>query len=99
MLVPAAAHYECTAAADAPVGVREVRVATPRGVSSIGQLVIGDEPEVAEKEPNNTVEQAQDIKVPTTLNGRIQQGEDVDTFKIKAQAGEMAVYCGKGGTA
>lgn len=87
-----------TAAPDAPVGVREVRVVTPRGVSSIGQLVIGDEPEVAEKEPNNTPEQAQEIKVPTTVNGRIQQGEDIDTFKIKAQAGEevtFAVACAR----
>jgi len=87
-----------TAAADAPVGVREVRVVTPRGVSSIGQLVIGDEPETLEKEPDNTIEQAQEIKVPTTINGRIQQGEDVDTYKLKAQAGEeitFAVACAR----
>lgn len=87
-----------TAAADAAVGVRELRVATPRGVSSIGQLVIGDEPEMLEKEPNNTQEQAQEIKIPTTVNGRIQQGEDVDTYKVKVQAGEeitFAVACAR----
>src|SRR5258708_17298448 len=42
-----------TAAPDAPLGVREVRVITPRGVSSAGQILIGDEPEIMETEPNN----------------------------------------------
>lgn len=87
-----------TAEKDAPLGVREVRVVTPRGVSSIGMLVIGDEPETVEKEPNNTLEQAQEISLPMTANGRIQQGEDVDTYKFKVQAGEeltFSVLCGR----
>ncbi len=80
------------AAPDAALGVREVRVATPRGVSSVGQLVIGDAPELMEKEPNNTPEQAQEITSECTVNGRIQQGEDIDTFKLKAQAGEEVTF-------
>jgi hypothetical protein len=87
-----------TAAADAPLGVREVRVVTPRGVSSAGQIVIGDEPEILEKEPNNDAAQAQEITAPVTINGRIQQAEDVDTFKFKVQAGEeltFAVICAR----
>src|SRR4051794_16945000 len=46
-----------TAAADAPVGPQEFRIATPRGLSSDGQLVAAAEPQVLEKEPNNTREQ------------------------------------------
>ena len=87
-----------TAAADAPLGVRELRVATPRGVSSVGCLVIGDEPEIAEKEPNNDLAQAQEITAPVTINGRIQQAEDVDTYKLKVQAGEdltFSVLCAR----
>src|SRR5215831_7855597 len=34
-----------TAAPDAELGVRELRVVTPRGASSVGQIVIGDEAE------------------------------------------------------
>ncbi len=34
-----------TAAADAPLGPQEFRVLTPRGASTLGQLVVGDEPE------------------------------------------------------
>lgn len=81
-----------TAAADAPVGVRELRVATPRGVSTVGQFVVGDEPEVVEKEPNNDLAQAQQVTLPVTVNGRIQQGEDVDVYKFKVTAGEVVTF-------
>jgi len=87
-----------TAAPDAPLGVRELRVVTPRGVSSVGLLVVGDEPETLEKEPNNDLAQAQEIALPVVVNGRIQQGEDVDSFKFTAQAGEeitFAVLCAR----
>jgi hypothetical protein len=80
------------AAPDAPLGVREVRVVTPRGVSSVGHLVIGDEPEVVEREPNNAREQAQEITLPMTVDGRIQQGEDLDIYKFRAQAGEQITF-------
>src|SRR5262249_51637172 len=53
-----------TAAADAAVGVRELRVATPRGVSSTGLIVVGDEPEAQEAEPNDSAEQAQALTLP-----------------------------------
>jgi hypothetical protein len=81
-----------TAANDAPLGAHEIRVATPRGVSSVAQIVIGDEPEVAEKEPNNDTPQAQEVSLPITINGRIQQGEDADTYKFKAAAGEVLTF-------
>ena len=38
-------------------GVREFRIASDRGISSIGQFVVVDEPVVQEKEPNNTISQ------------------------------------------
>jgi hypothetical protein len=81
-----------TAAPDAALGIREFRVATPRGVSTVGQLVIGDEPEALEKEPNNEQPQAQEVSVPATINGRIQQGEDVDLYRFKAAAGETITF-------
>jgi hypothetical protein len=80
------------AAPEAAPGVRELRVATPRGVSSVGLLAIDDEPEAVEKEPNNDIAQAQEVTLPVILNGRIQQGEDVDTFRFRAQAGEEVTF-------
>jgi hypothetical protein len=81
-----------TAAADAAVGVRELRVATPRGVSSIGVLVVGDEPEAAETEPNSITGTAQRVALPVTLNGRIGEAEDVDLFRFHARAGEQIAF-------
>lgn len=82
-----------TVAPDASLGVREFRIATPRfGISTVGQLVIGDETEVVETEPNNEIEKAQVVPVPCVVNGRIQQSEDIDCFKFRAQAGQEIVF-------
>ena len=82
-----------TVAPDVPTGTYEYRIATPRaGTSSVGQLVIGDEPEVAEKEPNNTQEQAQAVMIPCVLNGIIQNSEDSDFCKFQASAGQEIVF-------
>jgi hypothetical protein len=88
-----------TVAADAPLGVREFRVATAHhGISTVGLLVIGDEPEVVEVEPNNEPAQAQSVPIPSVVNGRIQQAEDVDYYKFKVEAGQevtFAVQCAR----
>jgi hypothetical protein len=81
-----------TAAPDAPVGVRELRVATPRGVSSTGLIIVGDEPEVQEVEPNDSPEKAQRVMLPVTINGRIQAAEDVDQYRFTAHAGEEVTF-------
>jgi hypothetical protein len=89
----ASVSMKVTVAADAPLGIREFRVATQhQGVSSIGLLAIGDEPESMEVEPNNDPEHAQQITIPTVMNGRFQQGEDVDWYKFSATAGEELVF-------
>ena len=88
-----------TVAADAPLGVREFRMATAHhGISTIGLLVIGDEPEVIEVEPNNDPVQAQLVPIPSVVNGRIQAAEDVDYYKFKVEAGQevtFAVQCAR----
>jgi hypothetical protein len=81
-----------TPAADAPLGPQELRIVTPRGISSIGQLVIGTEPEALEKEPNNTPAAAGAFELPVTLNGKIEGGEDVDCFKFQAKSGDEVVF-------
>ncbi len=82
-----------TVAADAPLGPREFRVATPRmGSSTLAQLVISDDAQVLEAEPNNDVEHAQPVTLPCDINGRIGQGEDVDCYKFSVTAGQEITF-------
>lgn len=91
--VVASVSMKVTVAQDAPLGVREFRLATPHhGVSTIGLLVIGDEPELMEAEPNNDAEHAQQLTIPCVMNGRFQQGEDVDWYKFTVTAGQEVVF-------
>jgi len=81
-----------TIAKDAPLGVREFRIATSLGVSSVGQLLIVDDPIVMEKPANNLVAQAQDVKLPCTLVGKLEVLEDLDYFKFDAKEGETITF-------
>jgi hypothetical protein len=83
-------------AADAIPGVRDVRVVTPSGVSTVGQLVIVADPVVNETVDNNSPATATDFQTPATLCGRIEKVEDVDFFKFHASAGttlHFQVHC------
>jgi len=59
------------------------------------RLAVGNEPEIFEKEPNDTVEQAQTISLPVTVNGHIDGGSraggipDEDYFRFHARKGEQ----------
>ncbi|HIF35032.1 MAG TPA: hypothetical protein EYQ75_25925 [Planctomycetaceae bacterium] len=76
-----------TVAADAAPGVRDFRIATPRGASTLGQLVIVRDAVVREAKNNDTADTAQAVDVPATICGCIEKAEDVDTFKFTAKAG------------
>jgi hypothetical protein len=78
-------------APDAEPGVRAFRVVTPQGVSDTALFVVGQWAELAEKEPNNTPEAAQETSAPATVSGKLEPGEDVDCFRIKARAGQILV--------
>lgn len=79
-------------AKDAPLGVREFRVATSLGLSSVGQLVIVDDPVVLEAAANNTAAQAQAVKLPCVLAGKLEVVEDLDYFKFEAKEGEIVTF-------
>jgi hypothetical protein len=79
-------------APDAEPGIRALRVLTPLGPSDIGWFAIGQWPEVAEREPNNTRDGAQEIHFPVTVTGRIDPAEDFDYFRFHAQAGQTLVF-------
>jgi hypothetical protein len=79
-------------AADAVPGVREVRIATPQGVSTVGQLVIARDPIVRETPNNDTMNSAQPVEFPATLCGAFEKAEDVDFFRFKAKAGSSLTF-------
>ena len=82
-----------TVAPDAPLGPREFRIATPRmGSSTVGQIVVSDDAQVLEAEPNNDVAHAQAVPLPCDINGRIGQGEDIDSYKFSVTAGQAVTF-------
>jgi hypothetical protein len=79
-------------AADAMAGVRDFRIATPRGVSTLGQLVITDQQVELESGKNDTPEVANEVAVPSTICGAIEKAEDVDYYKFHVEAGESLCF-------
>lgn len=64
-------------------GVRSFRVVTPRGLSNPGRIVVTRPiPLVPEKEPNNGFRFAQDVKLPSTVEGTLKSGEEVDMYAV-----------------
>ena len=78
--------------ADAPLGVREFRLASSLGISTLGQLLIVADPVVVETGDNNVVEKAQTVKVPCIASGRIEAVEDVDYFRFAAKGGQTFTF-------
>jgi hypothetical protein len=79
-------------AADALLGVRDVRVATPQGASTLGQIVVVRDPIVREAANNDTLKTAQSIPLPATVCGAIEKREDVDFYKFKVMAGTALTF-------
>src|SRR5437868_1807258 len=76
-----------TVAADAVPGVRDFRIITPHGASTVGQIVIARDPVVSETADNDTPAKAQEIALPANVCGAIDKAEDLDFYKFKVEAG------------
>lgn len=81
-----------TVAPDAVPGVRDFRIMTPHGASTIGQLVVARDQIVAEAAENDTADKAQEIVLPATVCGTIEKAEDLDFFKFKVAAGTALTF-------
>jgi hypothetical protein len=79
-------------AAESGVGRQELRAATSKGLSNPFLFETSDLPHIPEKEPNDTAAQAQQIAIPSAINGRIEKADDVDTFKFHARKNEFLVF-------
>jgi len=74
-------------------GIRDFRVMTSHGVSTVGQIVVAREPLVVESANNDTLDQAQLVTIPATLCGAIEKGEDLDFYRFHVeQPGELTFH-------
>jgi hypothetical protein len=81
-----------TVASNARAGIRQFRVATPQGVSSVASLVVGDEPGVLEIERDDDPKNAQSVTLPVTLYGRLHRPEKIDWYKFQVEAGDEVSF-------
>jgi hypothetical protein len=88
---PPISKFTVTIAKDVPIGFYDVRLVNKHGVSNPRRFVVGDLNEVAEKEPNNDVEQAQKIEIGTTVSGTISAGTDVDYYSFPGKKGQRVL--------
>lgn len=78
---------------DALPGVRQVRLATHSGVSTVAPLVIAHDPLIVETATvetadNNETASATPFTIPATLCGGLVKPEDVDFYKFQALRGQ-----------
>ena len=77
---------------DALRGDFNVRAATATGVSAPLALTISDHPPVYEKEPNNSIGQAQAVELPAIIVGSIHAQAEADLYKFSARAGQRLIF-------
>jgi len=83
---------EATIAPDAPLGFYGYRLKTPLGTTNMGRIVIGALPETMERETNDSLAEAQEVTLPTTIVGEMRSMGDADHFKFTAKAGQQVVF-------
>jgi hypothetical protein len=76
-----------TIAADAPPGVCWLRVFDSSGAAALRPFIVGELPETVEVEPNDVPGKAQTLTLPITVNGRLAQRGDVDSYLVSLEAG------------
>jgi hypothetical protein len=81
-----------SAAENALPGIRDLRLATPQGISTVGQLLVVRDPVVLESSKNDTPADAQEVELPAAICGAVERNEDVDYFKFQAEAGQSIVF-------
>ncbi len=84
---PADALGKVALAKDAALGARRVRVFTSQGGAGGPVFVVGDLPEVVEKEIDGDP-LPKPITLPVVANGRIFPREDIDIWEFDAEAGK-----------
>jgi len=85
-------RFSVQIAKDAPLGPHLLRVFNQEGASVPHVFLISRQKDHEEKEPNDSIKQAQPIeKLPVTIQGRLEKGGDVDSFAVRVEAGKWLV--------
>jgi len=85
-----------TVPADAPSGLHEIRCSTEQGITEPAYFFVSEYPQVAEREPNNFLNNANPVTLPACLAGVINGGEDQDTFAFDAKRGQRLIFEAEG---
>jgi hypothetical protein len=67
---------------NAPLGIQQMRIVTPYGVSNAQNFVVGNLPEVKEDEAIETTEKSNYLELPVTVSGEIASIDDQDSFSF-----------------
>jgi hypothetical protein len=78
-------------AADAPLGTALWRLGCASGGTGARPFVIGDLPEFIETEPNSTLDHAESVAIPITINGQIAGERDLDYYSFHAEPSLVTV--------
>ncbi len=82
-----------TVAPDATLGLREIRVATGSGVSSLGELLVVADPVVVETaQAHGTPSTAQPVELNRVIAGAIAAQEEVDQYRFRAKPGQEITF-------
>lgn len=73
------------------IGILPICIHSGKLVSNSVPFAVDSLPECLEQEPNDDRAHAQPITLPTIVNGRIDQPEDVDVFRIDGRTGQKIV--------
>ncbi len=80
------------AAAGAKLGPHYFRIVSTGGASNAALFRVGGLPHRDEREPNSSVDQAEPIALPSTINGRLAVDDDFDFFRFHAERGETLIF-------
>lgn len=86
--------FQVTVAPDVPPGLYEIRCSGRFGVSNPRYFQVTQRPTALESEGNGNFAEADDLGLDTLLFGRMNNGADVDWFRVSLKAGQRVVfYC------
>jgi hypothetical protein len=84
-------QFEIKIPADMQPGFFDVRAVCKWGVTNPRTFVVGELPEVQEKEPNNDLPIAQPLALNSTVNGAVQAANDVDYYAVACKKGQHVI--------
>lgn len=70
------------------LGARRIRLDSPRGLTNPIPLLISPHPQFIEQENNDSLAEANPIQLPTGVNGRLSQPDDIDYYSFTAKKGQ-----------